>query len=388
LTDEAFSDSQMKSPPPQRLHAEVLSDAWHFAALKEAWEDLYHNSPLATPFQSWAWLYSWWEYYGENYELRLITLQDRGLLVGLLPLMLEHRGGFFGRLLFIGTGITDYLDVLVREGWEQEVLDAGRRSLWQMGSWQVADLQELRPEAAAWGIFEEWPGPRVRIRQSGCPVLAVKSWEELLKSLSRNLRSTVRRALRRAEEDGITYELASVDDVEQAAHRFVALHRQMWQGRDIMPEHLTERFRSYMVAAVSRMTACGLGGISELWRDGEVLGSHLLVFGRDFVGEHLPGAKQEALHRYQLSSLYIWDAVSVANTRGNARVSLLRGEEPYKLRWTSEIVPNYRVILSRNPMFRGFYVGCLSLRFATRRYLSSDSTPQWVKDTLDWLRGR
>src|SRR3712207_4583370 len=113
----------MKSPPG-RLRAEVLRDARHFAALEGAWEDLHHNSPLATPFQSWAWLYSWWEYYGENYELRLITLHNRGLLVGLLPLMLEHRGGFFGRLLFIGTGITDYLDVLVREGWEQEVLDA------------------------------------------------------------------------------------------------------------------------------------------------------------------------------------------------------------------------------------------------------------------------
>jgi hypothetical protein len=29
-----------------------------FAALEE-WEELYWKNPLGTPFQSWAWLYSW-----------------------------------------------------------------------------------------------------------------------------------------------------------------------------------------------------------------------------------------------------------------------------------------------------------------------------------------
>src|SRR5918997_2011286 len=107
-----------------RLDAAVLEDPRDFAALEEEWEDLYHDSKQATPFQSWAWLYSWWESYGEGYELRLVTLRnEKGLLVGLIPLILERRRGF-GRLLFIGTGPTDYLDILVREGWEDKVLDA------------------------------------------------------------------------------------------------------------------------------------------------------------------------------------------------------------------------------------------------------------------------
>ncbi len=72
------------------------------------WEELYDNSPLVTPFQSWAWLFSWWESYGEGYEPRLVTVRDdKGLLVGLVPLMLEHRPAF-GRLLFIGTGIKTF----------------------------------------------------------------------------------------------------------------------------------------------------------------------------------------------------------------------------------------------------------------------------------------
>src|SRR5215212_1197948 len=85
------------------LNTVVLTETSRFAALEEDWEDLYQNSPLATPYQSWAWLYSWWESYGEDYELRLITVRDGDLLVGLVPLMLQRRWGFFERLLFIGT---------------------------------------------------------------------------------------------------------------------------------------------------------------------------------------------------------------------------------------------------------------------------------------------
>jgi len=54
--------------------AVVLCDTQGFAALKQEWEELYDNPPLVTLFQSWAWLYSWWEIYGERYELRLVTV--------------------------------------------------------------------------------------------------------------------------------------------------------------------------------------------------------------------------------------------------------------------------------------------------------------------------
>jgi CelD/BcsL family acetyltransferase involved in cellulose biosynthesis len=108
----------------------VLDQLQDFATLEEEWEDLHRNAAFATPFQSWAWLYSWWEFYGKDYELRVVTIREGGLLVGLMPLMLERRGAF-GRLLFVGTGLTDHQDILVREGWERQVIAAGMRVLRQ-----------------------------------------------------------------------------------------------------------------------------------------------------------------------------------------------------------------------------------------------------------------
>ena len=364
----------------------VLDDARDFAALEEEWEDIYHDSPLATPFQSWAWLYSWWEFYGESYKLRLITLRSGDLLVGLIPLMLERRWGFV-RLLFIGTGPTDYLDVLVREGWEAEVSEAGVHAIKGLGSWRVADLQQVRSEAAVWDLFRSWTGSRTHVWQESCPAIEVMPWDELVGSLSKNQRSTVRRALRRAEADGVSCEIAKPADVERAARKLVAVSRERWEGSPLVgPEHWTQRFESYMVAAVRRMAARGLGGVSEFWRDGEVIISNFWVSGKGFLGTYMLGANQAALRRYQWSSLYIWDAMNIARSKNYSRLDLLRGEEPYKLRWASRVFPNHRLILGRNPVFWAPYGGYHTLRSRARRYANSEDAPQWIKDIKDGYR--
>jgi CelD/BcsL family acetyltransferase involved in cellulose biosynthesis len=307
-----------------------------------------------------------------------------GLLVGILPLMLKRRWGF-GKLLFIGTGQTDYLDVIAREGWEEEVSEAGVSTLKQMGSWQVADLHQLRPASAAWSIFEKWNQPQARVGQDNCPVIEVEPWDELLMSFKRKIRYDIRRALRRAEADGVRRRVAEPPDAERAARRLVVLHREAWQGRDIGSEHLTQRFESLIVAAARRMTTRGLGGISELWRDGEVIISDFWVSGEDFFATYMVGASQKALQQYQWSSLYIWDAVLNALDMGCSTVDLLRGEESYKLRWSSRIIPNYRVYLGRNTFAWAPYTAYQVLRFELVRYEQAESAPKWIKKPVRTL---
>ena len=202
----------------------IVENAQAFATLEQEWNDLYHDSLLVTPFQSWAWLYSWWQSYGKRYKLQLIMVRNgQGLLIGILPLMLEHRRGI-RRLLFVGTGLSDYLDVLARKGCEAEVAEAGARAIEEIDGWQVADLHQLRPASAAWGIFERWNGPKVRVWQDSCPMIDAKPWDELLMSFKRKMRYDVRRALRRAEADGVRCEQATPENAEQAVLRWIALH--------------------------------------------------------------------------------------------------------------------------------------------------------------------
>jgi hypothetical protein len=211
-------------------------------------------------------------------------------------------------------------------------------------------------------------------------VVDVRPWDELLQSLSGNLRSTVRRALRRFEADGGRCEIAGVDDAEAAAKRLVTISREQWQDRwlDTGPEHWTSRYEYLIVAAARRMTARELGGISEFWQDGGVIISDFWVSGRDFIGTYVLGASREALQRYQWSSLYIWDALNIARTKNRGYLDLLRGEEPYKLRWSSRISPSHRLILGRNLASWAPYAGYHALRSKARRYVQSESAPRWI----------
>jgi CelD/BcsL family acetyltransferase involved in cellulose biosynthesis len=219
-------------------------------------------------------------------------------------------------------------------------------------------------------------------------VIEVKPWDEVLVSLSKNLRSTVRRNVRRADEDGIRCELVGPADAQRAARNLMQLHREGWRGRDISLENLTRRFEAHLEAAAHRMTARDSGGVSELWRVGEVVLSVFWVFGRDFVGFYMLGASQEMLKRYQVSSLFIRDGLEIARRRNVACLDLLRGEEPYKLRWTSEVVSNHRVIVGKTPIFWGPYVAYRLARLKASRYLEEETTPQWIKSALQPFRRR
>lgn len=375
----------MERRSTQQLDVTVLEETRDFALLEEEWEDLYRHAPLATPFQSWAWLYSWWESYGEGYELRLVIMRAGDLLVGIVPMMLE-RGRGVRKLLFVGTGLTDYNDMLVRQGWEASASEAGLRALQRMDGWHVIELQELRPIAAAWDLLHVWRGPKTSIRQSVCPQIDARPWDELLTSVSKNLRQTARRSLRNVEADGLRPSPAKPADIERAARRWIALHREWWRERDIAPEHMTEKFEYHLTSAVCRMVARELGTISEFRRDGEVVISFFWVFGKDFVGNHLVGASQEASRRYQVSSLSIWDGINIAHGRNCSYLDMLRGEEPYKLRWNPKMVPNHRVILGRNRLSWVLYTRYRLLRSEVRRYANSEDAAPWLRSALNWLR--
>jgi CelD/BcsL family acetyltransferase involved in cellulose biosynthesis len=365
----------------------ILKDTRSFAALKEDWEELYHDCALSTPFQSWSWLYSWWEAFGEGYELRLITVREGSLLVGLIPLMLEHRWGF-RRLVFLGD--LDQPDIVARKGWEDKVSKAGIRAIRQMNSWHVIAFRDVSPTATSWNIFQQWNGPRTQILTDYL-FIHVQPWDRLLTFLSRKHRNTIRRTLRRAKEDGVCRTLARPGEAEQAARRLVALHRELRHGRDICRKHMTPKFESFIVAAARRMTDSGLGRILEFRRDGEVIISSFTLFGERITYAYLVGVSQEAMRRYQWSSLGIYGTLTLAQDSNSAYVCLAQAADPYKQRWPHEKVPYYQIVLGRGSVswsLYSLYSMYLSLRAWAGRRIRSDSTPNFIKKVAERLRRR
>jgi hypothetical protein len=283
--------------------------------------------------------------------------------------------------------LTDHLDVLARAGREAEVAEACGAALGGIEGWRVADLQELRPEAAAWSVFERWPGSRTSVRQSVCLFIDTEPWEELLAKLSKNGREKARKTIRRAREDGVRCEPAGPDRAREAARRWISLHKEYWRDGAVNPEHLTGRFGSFVSDAAARMAGSGCGGIYEFWHDREVIASDFVVLGRDYLGSYLHNANGYALRRFQLNSLFMHNWINVALDRGIPTVSLLRGEEPHKLRWGPGVAANQRAILARDPASFGAYAGYHAARSAAARYTKSEEAPEWLRSAAQRVKG-
>src|SRR3569832_272453 len=70
------------------------------------WDALWRRAPGATPFQSPHWLLPWWSHFSNGGELAVLISDD-----ALAPLyILRDDSESLG--MFLGTGNSDYLDIL------------------------------------------------------------------------------------------------------------------------------------------------------------------------------------------------------------------------------------------------------------------------------------
>ena len=86
------------------------------------WLELWKRSSRATPFQSPDWLIPWWKYFA-NGRLCVLELRNNSRLVGLAPFFVTDASDE-NSLRLLGTGNTDYLDILVDDGVSQEAAAA------------------------------------------------------------------------------------------------------------------------------------------------------------------------------------------------------------------------------------------------------------------------
>ena len=122
---------------------ELVTDAQEFAELAPAWGRLYQKCGAATPFQSHAWLHSWWLSYGRTGRLRLLVVRDGRELVAAAPLMLVRSP--VPALVPLGGAISDYGDVLLDDDHGDPAVAALTEGLASAARTALIDFREVRP---------------------------------------------------------------------------------------------------------------------------------------------------------------------------------------------------------------------------------------------------
>lgn len=338
-------------PPPGTLPpghtVELVTDEGAFAALAPQWRRLYGRCAAATPFQSHAWLLSWWRSYGSAGRLRLVLAREGRELVAAAPLMSVRSP--VPALVPLGGAISDYGDVLLDDERGPDAETALTAGLAALARTAPVDLREVRPGAAAERVYARWRGPRYRLADSLCLELPALPMDGLVDRLSSaKARQRVRAQLRRLDALGVKSRPVLPDEADAAVRRLLELHRLQWRGRKVTGEHLRPRFREHLVRAVAPMVRTGDAVVTEFRMADEVVAVDVTLLSHRLAGGYLYGAHPRLRERRADVAVMLLDACAeYARAPGRGTLSLLRGDEPYKHHWRPERVPNQRLLLAR-----------------------------------------
>ncbi|MEV5973904.1 GNAT family N-acetyltransferase [Streptomyces sp. NPDC051921] len=323
----------------------MCRDGAEFGRLGAEWTRLYARCSSATPFQSHAWLHSWWLSYGRPGALRVVLVRRAdGTLVAAAPLL--RASGPLPVLTQLGGAITDFTDVLLDDGCP-EAAPALAAAMARAAHGAVVDLREVRPGAAVERVYEAWRGPRRRLADSLCLELPAVPMEALLQRIPSGKAQRVRAKLRKLDALGIDERVVTGPEVPAALERLLALHQLQWRGRGVTVEHTSERFAQHLARAVRPMVERGDAMVTEFRLDGDVVCADLTLMSPRLAGGYLYGADPALRARkVDVAAMLLRHGARETSASGRATLSMLRGTEPYKHHWRPETVPNQRLMLA------------------------------------------
>ncbi|MGO9488297.1 MAG: GNAT family N-acetyltransferase [Solirubrobacteraceae bacterium] len=317
--------------------AEVIDDLAAAEALAPAWDALAQSAslPLCAP----GWMLSWWRHLAPgDSELRIVAIRDGDELVALAP-WFAHRGHRSRcDLRFLGAELSDRVDVLCRDGREDEVAGELRQAILRMRPGADLVAFEAVPAASAWTRRLAASARLSRYRNSVLPAPAVllpldaeQGFEGWLASRSSNFRGQMRRMRRRLQErGGEVRRLSEPGQLSAGIEAMLELHRQRWQGRG--ESGLARAGLPEMLGAA----AAALGPERlRLWSaeiEGEPISVQLFLAAGGEL-KYWNGGWSEDHADLKPSMLTILAALEDAIGRGERRLDLGVGRHEYKLRF-------------------------------------------------------
>jgi len=328
-----------------RLSLQILSQPKDLTAISEPWYELSELSHSATPFQTPEWCLPWWNHFGSG-TLSVLSFVNAGKLLGLAPFFTRNEENQ-RTVQAIGTGNTDYLDILTHPDHEKEILAGVSNFLRENPKkWDLCDFQEIRPDAVTANL--ELPTSQIsRVTQSICPVVPLaRTWEELRMVWSSGHFTKVMKYRRRLERQGnVQYEAVCAQNFETLFDTIIQLHQRQWQEQEMAlsagifsdPQSIAfhkEVARGFLKSGALRLYTLTLNGI----RIAAIYGfvhrkrAYYYISGFDpLYASFSPG------------TLIIVHAMEEALKEGLVEFDFLRGQEPYKYRWGAQDRPNYRI---------------------------------------------
>lgn len=193
---------------PLRVTADCVKTEKDFLRLEKDWNRLVMESARPSPFLTWEWVSTWWQYFGGNSTLFVIVMRDEtDRVVGIAPLHLVMRRAFgvipVRTVEFLGYRgskvCADHLDFLTLRENRKTIVSLLLREIFEKGDeWDTLVLADIAEESMVPDLLEQIQTESGTQSQCApaerCPYISLPSrWEILLGSIKANYRNNVKR---------------------------------------------------------------------------------------------------------------------------------------------------------------------------------------------------
>ncbi|MEZ4709718.1 MAG: GNAT family N-acetyltransferase [Caldilineaceae bacterium] len=350
------------------------ADQSGFDALESEWNALLQRSVFNNFFLTHEWQTTWWEYLGVG-ELWIVAFRspDTNELVGIAPLyrtvtQTDAANGAPGkaRLTLVGCiDVSDYLDLIIKRGWEAQVYATLCNWLYSAAApaWNILDLCNLPEESQTYRQFPalaQQAGCQVQVVQEDVApqfVLPLRYEDYLQNQVDKKQRHEIRRKQRRAEREsnmefyvigqpqpGRSAANGQKWDLEAEMNDFIRLQR---ASRDDKADFMTPHMRTFFTNMAQRMLDAGRLRLCFLKMDGQKAAT---LFAFEYDNRFLlynSGYDPDIFAHLSPGWVLLAYTIQYAIAAGNKLFDFMQGDEEYKFRFGSSEYKVMRVIVER-----------------------------------------
>ena len=211
---------------------DIVDDVSQFRDMRDEWNYLLSRSTTDTIFLTWEWLFSWWEIFGDNNKLFIITVRNNtNELIGIAPLFV-HKTHFYKfpvrELSFIGLDHSDRQNFIVAEDdnfiFEHIFLIIFKNQKF----WDIVRLDQI-PEDQLY-IPKDTNKKFFEVEDSSlCPYVEIAGdWDKYFKRLSKKFRKDIRNKSNRISRFGAWEFITTqkLSDVDASLKTIVGIERE------------------------------------------------------------------------------------------------------------------------------------------------------------------
>jgi CelD/BcsL family acetyltransferase involved in cellulose biosynthesis len=305
------------------MSIEVITELEALQAIEPAWLDLCRKNQV-TPFQTPMWLLPWWRNFGSN-DLSVIMSRSGEGIDAIAPLYILRDDESDESLgMFLGTGISDYLDVIGDASLIVDEMSKLNCQLW--------DLQQLQPSSSMLSVpLPDGFSENVE-DQEACPVLPLggQAFETLGSSHFQKKLRYYRRQLERTGE--VRIETPTPETLDDLLTSLFDLHAARWKRRDLpglLSDDATQQFHRDVAR---RMLDAGMLRMYATRIDDRIVAVFYGFALNGIVYYYLSGYDPD-LEKQSIGTILVAHAVEQAVRDGATTFDFLRGAEEYKYAW-------------------------------------------------------